>query len=116
MRSSVVAWWRPLVHPAVEVTAFIAENATLTFDPRTGMQGGKGMTSNGQWWIENVIEECDDANEYFFDVRTRKLYNPNSTSAGPLGWRVGSRRACSSTYQLRKPARARRDDPRSLLP
>ena len=69
-----------------KVTAFVAENATLTFDPRTGMQGGEGMTSSGQWWIENVLEECDDANEYFFDVRTRKIYyNPNSTSAGPTG-------------------------------
>ena len=44
------------------------------------------MTESGQWWIENVLEECDDAREYFFDPRTRTLYyNPNSTSEGPTG-------------------------------
>ena len=33
-----------------------------------------------------MLEECDDAREYFYDVRTKRLYyNPNSTSAGPTG-------------------------------
>lgn len=43
-----------------QATHYVAENATLMFDPRTGMQGGEGMTTSGQWWIENVLEECDD--------------------------------------------------------
>eukprot|EP01052_Picozoa_sp_SAG31_P052673 SAG31_NODE_13111_length_892_cov_0.713745_1_plen_104_part_10 len=25
-------------------------------------------------WIENVLEECDSANEFFFDEKTEKLY------------------------------------------
>ena len=92
------------------VKEFVKENATLLFDPTTGMQGGEGMTASGQWWIENVLEECDDAREYFFDKRTRKLYYPNATAAasvaemvGPSGaengWRRG--RACSSTCRGR---------------
>ena len=69
-----------------QATRFVRENSTLLFDPRTGMQGGEGMTTSGQWWIENVLEECDDANEWFYDARERKLYyNPNSTSEGPSG-------------------------------
>ncbi len=43
---------------------YVRENSTLMFDPTTGNQGGEGMTLSGQWWIENVKEECDDANEY----------------------------------------------------
>jgi hypothetical protein len=69
-----------------QATGFVRENSTLMFDPRTGMQGGEGMTDSGQWWIENVLEEVDDANEYFFDEVTRTLYyNPNSTNDGPTG-------------------------------
>lgn len=71
------------------VTHYDRENFILMFDPKTGSQGGEGMTSAGQWWIENVLEECDSAREYFFDKRSRKLYfNPNSTSAGPNGLEV----------------------------
>ena len=69
-----------------QVTHYVAQNHTLMFDRRTGMQGGEGMTDSGQWWIENVLEECDDAREYYYDRRTHKLYyNPNATSDGPTG-------------------------------
>jgi len=56
------------------ITEFIADNTTLLFDPTTGGQGGEGETTSGQWWIENVLEECDDAHEWFFDEKTSKLY------------------------------------------
>ena len=69
-----------------QASGYVAHNETLLFDRRTGFQGGEGMTSSGQWWVENVLEECDDANEYYYDRRTRMLYyNPNSTSDGPSG-------------------------------
>jgi hypothetical protein len=68
------------------VESFDRDTATLKFDPTTGHQGGEGMTSSGQWWIENVKEECDSANEWFFDAQEQMLYfNPNSTDAGPTG-------------------------------
>lgn len=70
------------------VKSFVRENSTLIFDPKTGMQGGEGMTSSGQWWIENVKEEVDDANEWFFDAEEQMLYyNPNTTDfkSGPSG-------------------------------
>ena len=57
-----------------KVDHYVAENKTLIFDPTTGGQGGEGMTNSGQWWIENVLEECDSANEFFFDETEEKLY------------------------------------------
>ena len=48
---------------------FVQENTTLIFDPTTGGQGGEGMTNSGQWWIENILEECDSPNEFFFDEK-----------------------------------------------
>ena len=44
------------------------------------------MTSSGQFWIENVLEEVDDAREYYYDETLKRLYyNPNSTTEGPTG-------------------------------
>ena len=68
------------------VKSFDAASNTLTFDNTTGMQGGEGGTTSGQWWIENIKEECDSANEFFFDAKEQMLYfNPNSTDTGPTG-------------------------------
>lgn len=57
-----------------KVDHFVSENTTLIFDPTTGGQGGEGMTNSGQWWIENILEECDSPNEFFFDEKTKELY------------------------------------------
>ena len=44
------------------------------------------MTDASQFWIENVLEECDSANEYFFDEKERKLYfSFNGTDSAPTG-------------------------------
>jgi len=71
-----------------KVESYTAANTTLMFDPTTGGQGGEGMTSASEWWIENVLEECDDANEFFFDEKTKKLYfNFNNTKpTGKEDW------------------------------
>jgi len=67
------------------VSHLVRENATLIFDPRTGGQGGEGMTTAGQWWVENVLEECDAPDEFYYDAKGGKLYyNFNGTvGAGP---------------------------------
>merc|ERR1719272_2861384 len=57
-----------------KVDHFVKTNNTLIFDPTTGGQGGEGMTTSGQWWIENVLEECDSPEEFFFDEKTEQLY------------------------------------------
>ena len=66
------------------VDGWDAATNTLHFDPKSGFQGGEGMTTAGQYWIENVLEELDSSNEYYFDESTRTLYyQPNSTTAAP---------------------------------
>ena len=71
-----------------KVESYTAANTTLMFDPTTGGQGGEGMTSASEWWIENVLEECDDGNEFFFDEKKKQLYfNFNNTKpTGTEDW------------------------------
>ena len=46
-----------------------------------GNQGGEGSETAGEWWIDNVFEELDAENEFFFDPASRQLYFiPNATS------------------------------------
>merc|ERR1719498_577224 len=71
------------------VSHWVAENTTFIFDPRTGHQGGEGMTTGGQFWIENVFEELDVADEWFFDKKTGQLYfafNGTETPTGQEKW------------------------------
>ena len=64
-----------------KVSHFVGENNTLIFDPTTGGQGGEGMTSAAQWYVENVKEECDHPGEYFYDEKSEMLYfNFNGTA------------------------------------
>ena len=37
-------------------------------------QGGEGNDAAGEWFIENVKEELDQPNEYFFDTATNELH------------------------------------------
>ena len=62
------------------VAGFDKASNTLQFDPKTGMQGGEGMTTSGQFWIENVLEECDAPREFYYDAVAKELYwNPNGS-------------------------------------
>ena len=56
--------------------------SSLTFS-RGGFQGARGPgASGGEFYIENVFEEWDAPNEWFFDAATQQLfYFANSTSA-----------------------------------
>ena len=48
-------------------------------------QGGEGADSFSEWWIENVLEELDDAGEWYFDKDTRLLYYGFPHGQGPSG-------------------------------
>ena len=58
---------------------------TLHFDQTVGCnQGGEGMVSFGNWWIENVLEELDAPREWFYNSSSHVLfYMPNATAAPP---------------------------------
>ena len=64
------------------VERYDSEKRELVFDTTTGCNnGGEGTDTGSQWWIENVLEECDDDNEFFFDEDSKVLYyNFNGTS------------------------------------
>eukprot|EP01060_Flectonema_neradi_P039947 TRINITY_DN896_c1_g1_i2.p1 TRINITY_DN896_c1_g1~~TRINITY_DN896_c1_g1_i2.p1 ORF type:complete len:953 (+),score=255.36 TRINITY_DN896_c1_g1_i2:56-2914(+) len=48
---------------------------TLNFSQEVGCnQGGEGEVGGTQWWIENVLEECDSPGEYFYDEEKSLLY------------------------------------------
>jgi len=51
------------------------ENQTIRFDPNVGCnQGGEGCVRFQDWWIENVMEELDSPEEWFFNETTKTLY------------------------------------------
>merc|ERR1719150_1277716 len=39
-----------------------------------GNQGGEGNDEAGEWWIDNVFEELDAENEFFYDQHSKRLY------------------------------------------
>lgn len=56
----------------VNATTAAAKQINMTFG-RGGNQGGEGSDTGDEWWIENVPEELDAANEYYYDPATRTL-------------------------------------------
>lgn len=62
----------------------------VNFDPAVGCdQGGPTPTQPGKawdWFIENVLEECDSPGEYYYDSENELLYYTfNGTEAAPTG-------------------------------
>eukprot|EP00039_Didymoeca_costata_P026545 m.16129 g.16129 ORF g.16129 m.16129 type:complete len:957 (+) comp5588_c0_seq1:70-2940(+) len=58
---------------------------TLLFDDKIGCnQGGEGNVDFSQWWIENVMEELDAPNEWFYNESTKILYY-NFNGTNPTG-------------------------------
>lgn len=61
--------WQFLVDEADQQTDSLRFSSS-----RGGHQGGEGVEFGGQWWIENVLEECDSPNEFFYDPAEKALY------------------------------------------
>jgi len=61
-------------------------NQTALHFSRGGDQGGEGEGVGAEFYIENVLEELDEENEFFFDEERRVLYykvnstDPNGTA------------------------------------
>ena len=47
-----------------------------------GFQGARGSDQGAEWFIENVFEELDAPNEFFFDSATSELYLWYNATAG----------------------------------
>jgi len=68
-----------------EVASYSQSNNSITFG-EGGFQEGRGSAENsgGDWFIENVFEEFDSPNEFFWDKAVQKLYFYfNGTGAPP---------------------------------
>jgi len=60
---------------------FDLEKKTIVFT-KGGFQGARGEKEGGDWFIENVFEELDAANEFFYNRSSKVLYlYLNSTMA-----------------------------------
>lgn len=81
----VVQTWRP-GHWAswmFEVGDYDASSGKFTFS-RGGFQGARGSDSGAEFYIENVFEELDSPNEWFYDEKSKMLYLwYNGTGAPP---------------------------------
>jgi hypothetical protein len=65
-----------------EVGAYNASANNFTFG-RGGNPGARGHDQGGDWFVENVFEELDYPNEFFFDKKTKKLYLVHNGTGAP---------------------------------
>ncbi|XP_057307631.1 uncharacterized protein LOC130645609 isoform X2 [Hydractinia symbiolongicarpus] len=58
------------------------ENRTLHWS-YGGFQEARGSPAGKEWYVENIFEELDSANEWFYDENSKVLYySPNGTDGG----------------------------------
>ena len=62
-----------------EIDQWDATSKTIGFG-KGGFQGARGNNVGAEWYVENVFEELDNPNEYFFDEEAQKLYCEYSNS------------------------------------
>ena len=75
--------WQPTAMRGVDTGRAPGPQTALTFR-NGGDQGGEGFGAGAEWYIENVLEELDAPNEFFFDERRRELhYVANSSGVLP---------------------------------
>ena len=68
-----------------------ANETALFFDPEVGCdQGGPAGFGPGDWYIENVLEECDSPGEYFVDATEKSLYYTFNGTEQPTGAEIFS--------------------------
>ena len=82
-KGAIVQTWRP-GHWAswmFEVGDYDPQNYTFVFS-KGGFQGARGNDNGDEFYIENVMEELDYPNEWFFDEGTKTLYFYYNASGG----------------------------------
>ena len=74
--------WRPArwANWMFEVAAERGGNYTFG---RGGNQGARGSDNGGDFFVENVFEELDYPNEFFFDKKAKKLYLVHNGTGAP---------------------------------
>ncbi|GAB5362564.1 hypothetical protein AAMO2058_000808200 [Amorphochlora amoebiformis] len=65
-----------------EIDSEMSNDTHIMFS-KGGFQGGRGNNKGEAFFVENVIEELDAANEFFFNSSTRTLYYNTGTNSPP---------------------------------
>jgi len=73
----VLTYWRPghwfSVMYAMNASGIDQKTGDVTFGIG-GFQGAEGHDTGAEWFVENIEEELDSANEFWFDAATSTLY------------------------------------------
>ncbi len=94
---AVVTAWRPFhwyswMFEVGMATIGPAPNETALLFGKGGNQGGEGADRAAEWFIENVIEELDAPNEFFYDAPSQTLHLVyNGSASGDGGWAAADR-------------------------
>ena len=76
--------WRPArwANWMFEVADYDAATNNFTFG-KGGFQGARGNNAGGDFFVENVFEEFDYPNEFFFDAAASKVYYYHNATGAP---------------------------------
>ena len=71
----VLTYWRPGHWFSImyNMSGPIDSNGDVKFGTG-GFQGAEGHSKGAEWFVENVIEELDAPNEFYFDKTSKELY------------------------------------------
>ncbi|KAJ9469344.1 hypothetical protein DIPPA_01757 [Diplonema papillatum] len=74
-KKAVIQAWRPSHWASwmFEVAEYDSATNNFTFG-RGGFQGARGENTGAEWFIEDVFEELDSAQEYYYNDSTQMLY------------------------------------------
>ena len=84
-KGAVVHTWRP-AHWAswmFEVGSYDGTTGTFTFS-KGGFQGARGNSNGAEIVVENVMEELDYPNEWFYDEQSKTLYFFYNATSGTM--------------------------------
>eukprot|EP01064_Diplonema_japonicum_P030955 TRINITY_DN539_c0_g1_i1.p1 TRINITY_DN539_c0_g1~~TRINITY_DN539_c0_g1_i1.p1 ORF type:complete len:807 (+),score=265.40 TRINITY_DN539_c0_g1_i1:43-2463(+) len=85
IEGAILNVWRPArwANWMFEAGPYDTTTNNITFG-LGGFQGSRGSNVGGDWFIENVFEEFDYPNEFFYDRAAKKMYfYHNATGAPP---------------------------------
>eukprot|EP00698_Gefionella_okellyi_P023671 TRINITY_DN8153_c0_g1_i1.p1 TRINITY_DN8153_c0_g1~~TRINITY_DN8153_c0_g1_i1.p1 ORF type:complete len:532 (+),score=110.27 TRINITY_DN8153_c0_g1_i1:508-2103(+) len=82
---AVVFAWRPghWANWMFEVDQYNAATETIAWT-KGGFQGARGNDQGAEWFIENVFEELDNPNEFFYNAADSTLYYYHNGTGAPL--------------------------------
>ena len=79
INGGIISTWRP-AHWAswfFEIGGYDSDGMVMNFS-RGGFQGARGANTGAEFYIENIFEELDYENEWYYDMDTMTLYYYNN--------------------------------------